>query len=157
MVETRRSAAAKRSAAVVEEEKGSLASPPLEPAEDAPAGLGAGDDVASSQPPKRAKVRIFFHSPFTWARRAFMSLVLIWLLVVGWVHGVGYREAVGGAGCRRCCGSTAQHGWAAGQDRRHGQAGGLLEVQGGSVQSGRYEPCPMCLRCSFGFGWGLRV
>ncbi|AQL06710.1 AAA-type ATPase family protein [Zea mays] len=56
MVETRRSAAAKRSAAVVEEEKGSLASPALEPAEDAPAGLGAGDDVASSQPPKRAKV-----------------------------------------------------------------------------------------------------
>ena len=70
MVETRRSAAAKRSAAVVEEEKGSLASPALEPAEDAPAGLGAGDDVASSQPPKRAKVRIFFHSPFTWAPAA---------------------------------------------------------------------------------------
>ncbi|CAD6203608.1 unnamed protein product [Miscanthus lutarioriparius] len=53
MVETRRSAAAKRPAATgEEEEKGA----PATPAEDAAAGSRAGDDVASSQPPKRAKV-----------------------------------------------------------------------------------------------------
>jgi hypothetical protein len=69
-------------------------------------------------------------------------LVVAVSLVLGWVHGGGYREAVGGAGSRRRCGPTSQHGWAAGADRRHGQAGGPLEVQGGSVQSGRYEPCP---------------
>ncbi|KAG2551995.1 hypothetical protein PVAP13_9KG440100 [Panicum virgatum] len=58
MVETRRSAAAKRpavAAAEEEEEKGAAASPAPQPAEGA-AG-GAGDGVASSsQPPKRAKV-----------------------------------------------------------------------------------------------------
>ncbi|CAN6306673.1 unnamed protein product [Urochloa humidicola] len=60
MVETRRSAAAKRPAAAAaeeEEEKGSAASPAPAPAEDAAAGAGAGDEVASSsQAPKRAKV-----------------------------------------------------------------------------------------------------
>ncbi|CAL4914346.1 unnamed protein product [Urochloa decumbens] len=63
MVETRRSAAAKRPAAAAaaeeEEEKGSVASPAPAPAEDAAAGAGAGDEVgvaSSSQPPKRAKV-----------------------------------------------------------------------------------------------------
>ncbi|XP_066381915.1 uncharacterized protein [Miscanthus floridulus] len=49
----RRSAAAKCPAAGDEEEKGALA-----PAEDAEAcpGPGAGDDLASYQPPKRAKI-----------------------------------------------------------------------------------------------------
>ncbi|CAD6203404.1 unnamed protein product [Miscanthus lutarioriparius] len=57
MVETRRSAAAKRPAATgEEEEKGAPATPAPALAEDAAAGSGAGDDVASSQPPKRAKV-----------------------------------------------------------------------------------------------------
>ncbi|ONL97962.1 AAA-type ATPase family protein [Zea mays] len=55
MVETRRSAAAKRPAAG-EEDKGAPASPASAPAENAGAGPRAGDDVASSQPPKRAKV-----------------------------------------------------------------------------------------------------
>ncbi|TKV96163.1 hypothetical protein SEVIR_9G411200v4 [Setaria viridis] len=58
MVETRRSAAAKRPAAAAEEEaeeKGAAASPAPAPAEGAAA--GAGDELASSsQPPKRAKV-----------------------------------------------------------------------------------------------------
>ncbi|RLN39141.1 hypothetical protein C2845_PM01G14810 [Panicum miliaceum] len=61
MVETRRSAAAKRPAAEAaseeEEEKGAAASPAPAPAEGAAGGAGAGDGVASSsQPPKRAKV-----------------------------------------------------------------------------------------------------
>jgi hypothetical protein len=62
MVETRRSAAAKRPAAgEEEEEKGAPATPAPAPAEDAAAGPGAGDDVASSQPPKRVKVWISLH------------------------------------------------------------------------------------------------
>ncbi|EER92288.1 hypothetical protein BDA96_01G399000 [Sorghum bicolor] len=57
MVETRRSAAAKRPAAGEEQEdKGAPASPAPAPTEDPAAGPGAADDVASSQPPKRAKV-----------------------------------------------------------------------------------------------------
>lgn len=81
-------------------------------------------------------------------------------LVVGWVHGGGHREAVGGAGrSRHRCGPTAQHGWSGGADRRHGQAGGPLEAQGGSVQSGRYEPCPYDVPTTFFrfLASGLRV
>lgn len=66
MVETRRSAAAKRPAAGEEEEKGAPASPAPAPAENAAAGPGAGDDVASSQPPKRAKVWISLYAPCMW-------------------------------------------------------------------------------------------
>jgi hypothetical protein len=139
MVETRRSAAAKRPAAGEEQEdKGAPASPAPAPTEDPAAGPGAADDVASSQPPKRAKVRISLHPPCMWPLQVFGFDLVFVVMVVGWVRGGGYREAIGGAG--RC--GSAQHGWAAGADRRHGQAGGPLEVQGGSVQSGRYEPCP---------------
>ena len=60
-------------------------------------------------------------------------------LEIGWVHGGGYREAVGGGGgSRRRCGSTSQHGCPAGADGRHGQARGPLQVQVGSVQLGRF-------------------
>ncbi|XP_066340903.1 uncharacterized protein [Miscanthus floridulus] len=60
-------------------------------------------------------------------------------LEIDWVHGGGYREAVGGGGgSRRRCGSTAQHGCPAGADGRHGQARGPLQVE--RVRSICYQP-----------------
>jgi hypothetical protein len=56
MVDTRRSAAAKRPAGQQEEEEGGKSSTPAPaPADQA---AGAGEEVAAAQPPKRAKVRI---------------------------------------------------------------------------------------------------
>ncbi|GJN31453.1 hypothetical protein PR202_gb19853 [Eleusine coracana subsp. coracana] len=55
MVDTRRSAAAKRPAGQEETEEGKSSSPAPAPADQA-APAGAGDEVAAAQPPKRAKV-----------------------------------------------------------------------------------------------------